>query len=155
MRKIVNLIKTSLKKLDGQWIESAGHPIFILGVIEYETTDPLYLEKVTHKHIYGSPILVYGIYEYSPTNAMTAFGIDEPDELNIEVNYDILIEKLKMLPKIGTLLKVEEENWVVANYNWVYDKFIGKKRLNLTCRRYQESATCGIQMKDKDNDTQN
>jgi hypothetical protein len=152
MRQLFDVVKGAIKKLDGYWIENAGHPIVIYGAIEIdkagEGAEKIYIEdKYKFKNIYSQPILIYGIYEYPSTPAMRAFGIDEPDELNIEVNCETLLEKLKMLPKIGTLLKVEEADWIVIGRNWVYNKFIGKKRLNLTCQRYQESTTSGIHMK--------
>lgn len=150
MRKIIDLVKTSLKKIDGYWIESSGHPIIIYGEIQRqnENKDKFYFEdseKITIT--YTEPILIYGIYEYpSRSGEYRIFGIDASDELSIEVNYDILLQKLKRMPKAGMLLKIEDENWIVVDCNWIYNKFIGKKRLQLICSRYAESVTSGVNL---------
>jgi hypothetical protein len=142
MRIIFDFIKNVLRKVDGYWIESAGHPVTIKGYCKRDkTVEKLYLEGTVFVAI--PPVLIYAFYDYPKQQQLNTFGIDEPDEIGIQVNAKVAYSKLGLIPPIGTLLLVEDSDWLVVNRNYIYNRFIGKYRLNLTCRRYQESVTAG------------
>ena len=88
-------------------------------------------------------MVLYGFYDYPTTSSHTTFGIDAPDELEIQFNAEILCQKLGKFPAIGTLLWIEESKWLVINRAWIYNRFIGKYRIQLVCQRYHESITTG------------
>ena len=145
MRAIFNFVKDALRKIDGYWIENAGHPITVKGVFKSTGTglDPLYREDREKTFETITPTLIYGFYNYPKTSVYSLFGIDAPDELTIQLNAGILCNKLGKIPEIGTLLNIEEADWIVINRGWIYNRFIGKYRIELTCQGYQESTTLG------------
>ena len=142
MRAIFDFIKNTLKKIDGYWIENAGHPIIVKGVLKpISTKDPLYHDgRGEFVQIYPQ-VLIYGFYDYPKMRSIQMFGIDAPDELDVQFNAEILCAKLGKMPEIGTLLSLEQSDWIVINRTWVYNRFIGKYRIELECQRYQESIT--------------
>lgn len=151
MRAIFDFLKDALRRIDGYWIESAGHPVTVKGVFRPDPNaqkDAIYREdrgKVFEKCV---PVTLYGFYDYPSSSQCSMFGIDAPDELEVQVNAEIVSEKLGRVLEIGTLLSIESSDWLVINRSWIYNRFIGRYRLELACQRYQESVTTGpIHMK--------
>lgn len=143
MRVIFDFIKYVCRKIDGYWIESAGHPIIVKGVFTVREKDEVYFGRLTNL----SPIniIIYGFYDYPTESQFSIFGIDSPEEMVVQINPETISEKL--VPAIGTLLNIESCDWLVVNRAYVHNRFIGKYRLALQCQRYQESVTTGIHMK--------
>lgn len=145
MRAIFDTIKGLLRKADGFWIDNAGFPIVVTGVLKPDTkVERLYLEDGCKVFNSQTPILLYGFYDYpSEGNYMNMFGIDAPDEMEIEFNEENVLKKLGMLPEIATVLRIEDATWTVIQRKRIYNRFIGRYRLSLTVTRYQESVTTG------------
>lgn len=142
MRMIFDLLKNVARKLDGYWIDSAGHPIVIKGYFKARQTDGVYLGNwVDFEAI--TPTLIYGFYDYPGASQVSMFGIDAPDEMEVEINTESVFYKLGLIIPIGTRMTIEDGEWIVINRRYVYNRFIGKYRLALTCVRYQESVTTG------------
>jgi hypothetical protein len=144
MRKFFDLIKTAAKAIDGFWIENAGHPIVVSGVFRptNNNIDNIYCED-RDKIFESMHVTIYGFYDYPTTSYCTTFGIDALNDLEVQLNAELLLKKLGKFPEIGTLLYIEQSNWLVINRSWVYNRFIGKYRISLICQRYQESVTTG------------
>ncbi len=143
MRILFDFIKDAMRKIDGYWIESAGHPIVIKGKFTPQQSIAIYSEDRGTKFEARVPVLIYGFYDFPVSYAYSTFGIDAPDELTIQVNAENLIKKAGEIPVIGTLLWVEQSDWLVINRAWIYNRFVGKYRLEFTCQRYHESVTTG------------
>lgn len=145
MREIFNFLKDTLRKLDGYWIENAGHPIIVKGVFKANFDDKILYQEEFEP---CTPVLLYGFYDYPSEKQYSVFGIDAHDELELQVNAENLLRKMRKPIAIGTLLIIENDNWIVINRGWIYNRFIGKWRMNITCQRYQESVTTeGIHIK--------
>lgn len=144
MRAVFDFIKDTLRKIDGYWIESAGHPIVVKGVFKRdEAVEKLYREDRGTVFDTLPHVTFHGFYDYPTLPSLTCFGIDAPDEMEVQVNYDIVTSRLGKVPEIGTLLTIEQSDWMVINRSYIYNRFIGKYRLALLCARYQESVTTG------------
>lgn len=131
---------------DQEVIEIGGAPLFYHEVfINMNTIDELYTEdrgKVWSNH----PICIYGYYEPVPAqNFMSTFGIDSPDEMMFEFNYQHVLSKIKHPPKIGSRIYSphKRENWVIIQRNLEVYKLWGELRLQLICQRFQESLSVG------------
>lgn len=92
-----------------------------------------------------SGVELRGIYEL-PEGAANPqlFGIDGPDEMDVELGYYTTIDKLKRVPPVGDkFLDLLKQTWIVINRRRKDDMVRGQNRLVLTVRRYQESVTTG------------
>ena len=136
--------------LFNQWDQEAirigGIPIYYYEVfIQFQTMDRLYMED-RGKIWSSNPVCLYCFYDPIPSqNMMTTFGIDSPDELMFELNYQQVITTLGHLPKIGSRLYSphKRENWVIIQRAVEEFKLWGQLRLQLMCQRFQESITTG------------
>jgi hypothetical protein len=139
MRAIFDFIKDVCRKIDGYWIENAGHPILVKGVFTAREKDELHIGKWAD----FSPInaIIYGFYDYPAESQFSIFGIDSPEEMVVQINTEMASANMNGIPAIGTLLNIENCNWIVVNRGYVHNRFIGKYRLSLQCERYQESVT--------------
>lgn len=86
-----------------------------------------------------------GIYELPEGSAAPkVFGLDSPDEMDVELGYFTTLDKLKTVPKIGDkFVDLLKQTWVVFNRRRKDDMVRGQNRLVLTVTRYQESVTTG------------
>jgi len=146
MRAIFNFLKDVCRAVDGLWIESAGHPIIVKGIMHRKKpdTNALYIEDQRELTKIYPEVTIYGFYNYPQMQYFQMFGIDSPDELEVQVNNEIVTEKLSGLPVIGALLEIESDDWIVINRSYIYNRFVGKYRLALVCQRFQRSITTGI-----------
>jgi hypothetical protein len=74
---------------------------------------------------------------------MGVFGIDSPDELMFELNYQAVLKKLGHVPRIGARIYTphKRENWEVLQVATEAFKLWGTTRLQVMCKRFQESLT--------------
>jgi len=131
---------------DQEVIEIGGSPLFYYDLfINVNNIDNLYVEardKLWSQH----PICITGYYEpIHSQNAMTAFGIDSPDEMMFEFNYRHVLAQIGHAPKIGGRIFTphKRENWVIIQRNVEVFKLWGELRLQVMCQRFQESLTTG------------
>ncbi len=131
---------------DQEAIKQGGSPVYYYQVfITQQAIDPLYQEsraKVWSQH----PIELFCFYEpISSTNNLGMFGIDSPDEIVFEFNYAAVLEALGKLPQIGSRIFTPHlrENWEVIQCNPGEYKGWNVLRLQMICRRFQESLTTG------------
>lgn len=131
---------------DQEAIAIGGTPVYYYEVkIQMNTVDPLYLED-RGKLWSPKPICLQGYYEpTSSKNDMTVFGVDSPDELMIEFNYQDVLAKIGHPPRIGSRFFTphRRENWVLRQNNVEEFKLWGELRLQCMCGRFQESLTTG------------
>ncbi len=131
---------------DQEAIKQGGTPLFYYEVfIPTGEIDPLYIEsrgKLYSQH----PVELWAIYEPIPSqNFMSAFGYDSPDEMVFEMNAKSVIRSIGHMPKIGSRIFSPHlsENWEVIQRNLGEFKMWGALRLQLICKRFQESVTTG------------
>lgn len=131
---------------DQEVIQIGGTPLFYYEVfINVNNIDELYVEardKIWSEH----PVCLYGYYDPIPSqNAMGAFGIDSPDEMMFEFNYQHVLKALGHAPKIGSRIYSphKREHWQVIQRGTEVYKLWGELRLQVMCGRFQESITTG------------
>ena len=131
---------------DQEVIQIGGSPIMYYEVfINMNTIDRLYVED-RGKLWSNNPITLYARYDPIPSqNYMTAFGIDSPDEIMFELNYQDVLKRLGHPPKIGARIVSphKNENWVIVQRNVQSFQLWGEIRLQIMCQRFQESLTTG------------
>lgn len=131
---------------DQEALKRGGSPLYYYEVlIQPQTIDPLYLED-RGKLFSNNPVMLWCSYEPIPSqNELTRFGIDAPDEMKFEVNYRATLKSIGHPPKIGSRLFTPHlrENWEVIQRNLGEFKMWGALRLELICRRFQETVTTG------------
>lgn len=131
---------------DQEAIRQGGSPILYYEVvISPQMIDKQYMEA-RGKIFSQFPVQLY--CSYDPKNAqnlVNAFGIDAPDELEIEFNYRDVLQKVGHPPKIGSRLYTPHlrENWVIIQRNLGEFKMWGALRLTIIAQRFQESTTTG------------
>lgn len=125
MRAIFNFVKEAGITLDGLWIESGGHKITVIDTQRRE--DPTF----------------YAFYNMPKIGQCNIFGIDAPDEMEVEINRDVFLNNQDLFKLTGKL-KIEDGTWIITNRNWIYNRFLGKYRIGLMCQAYHESVTTGI-----------
>jgi hypothetical protein len=131
---------------DQEAIKQGGTPLFYYEIfVQYQSIDKLYLED-RGKIWSPIPVQLYGFYEpIEQQNPSTAFGIDSPDEIIFELNYQGTLQALNMEPKLGARINTphRNENWVIVDRRLTEFKLWGAVRLQLICSRWQESVTTG------------
>lgn len=129
---------------DEEVIKIGGAPIFYYEVIiSFNTIDDLYHEA-RNKLFSNIPIELWGYYEPVPAqNYQTTFGIDSPDEMIFELNYQSALQTLGHPPKIGSRIYTphKREDWIIVQRNLGEWKMWGELRMQLLCQRFQESVT--------------
>lgn len=129
---------------DQEVIRQGGSPIFYYEImIQPQTVDPLYIED---RGKLWSPVGVelWGFYDPQPNqNAQGLFGIDAPDEMIFEFNMREVLQKIGHSPKVGSRLYTPHkgESWEIVQRNDGEFKMWGQLRIQLICRKFQESAT--------------
>lgn len=135
---------------DSEIIRQGGSPIFYYEVmIQPNTVDPLYVEdrgKIWSTH----PVQLWCFYDPQPNqNAQGLFGIDAPDEMIFELNYRECLQRIGHPPKVGSRLFTphKRESWEIIQRNDGEFKGWGQLRLQLICRKFQDSSTnSGVQV---------
>jgi len=129
---------------DEEVIQQGGSPIFYYELlIQPNTVDPLYVED-RGKLWSTNGIKLWGFYDPQPnTNTQGLFGIDAPDEMVFEFNYRNVLNKIGHVPKVGSRLFTPHkgESWEIIQRNDGEFKMWGQLRLQLICRKFQESTT--------------
>src|SRR6185437_3750736 len=132
---------------DQEAIERGGSPVFYYEVfISRSSIDPVYNEsrsKVWSQH----PIQLFCFYEPAPSmNELGLFGIDAPMEMVFEFNYQDVLRRLgNKEPKIGSRLFSPHlrEHWEIIQCNTGEYKGWNVIRIQMICRKFQESLTTG------------
>lgn len=142
LRKIANFVKTSVASLDGCYLDAIGEPVFFTGVVveKRNDKDDLYLE--TQEVCMHESKCVYGSYESPYQNGKNSyFGIDVPDEIELEFNAKSLIKTLQRYPKQGELLYFENARWLIDETAHKHNRYLGKYRIIMRCHQYVISET--------------
>jgi hypothetical protein len=110
------------------------------------TLDELYIEGTGRSLIHvGSNQQLRGFYEVPFNPDSNSFGLDAPDQMEIELGFRMTLKKIGSLPAIGDLIYLpqHQSNWKITAKRQNDDAFRGLNRLILTVARYQESTTNG------------
>lgn len=131
---------------DQEAIMRGGSPVEYYEVfIAQQTIDPDYREsrsKVWSQH----SIQLWCVYEPTPTTRfMGMFGLDAPDEIVLEANYADVLSRLGGPPKLGSRIFTPHlrEHWELIQCNTGEYKSWRVLRLQMICKRFQESLTTG------------
>lgn len=131
---------------DQEAIRQGGSPVLYYEVIiSPQAIDPTYPEA-RGKLFSQFPISLYCNYDpQSSQNLLNAWGIDAPDEIQLEFNYRDVLQKIGHPPKIGSRIFTPHlrENWVIIQRNLGEFKMWGALRLTIIAQRFQESLTTG------------
>jgi hypothetical protein len=105
--------------------------------------DPLYIEA-RNKLFSPVPIELWAFYEpISSQNFISSLGWDSPDEIIFELNSAYTIKEIGHIPKIGAKIFTPHlsEYWEIIQRKYTEFKLWGTLRLQLVCRRFQDSTT--------------
>jgi hypothetical protein len=131
---------------DQEAIRQGGTPILYYEVIITPQMIDKQYQEARGKLFSQFPVQLYCTYDpKNAQNLVNAFGIDAPDELEIEFNYRDVLQKLGHPPKVGSRLYTPHlrENWVIIQRNLGEFKLWGALRLTIIAQRFQESTTTG------------
>lgn len=131
---------------DEEVIKIGGSPIFYYEMmVQPNTVDPLWRED--RGAIFASePVELYGYYDpIASQQFQNVFGIDSPDEVQMDFNYRSVLRAIGHPPKLGSRLWTphKRENWVIVQRNVGEFKLWGELRLTIMVQRFQESVTRG------------
>ena len=131
---------------DEEAIRIGGSPVYYYEVfLQPQTIDPIYWED-RGKLWSNDPIELYCYYEPIPSsNQMTNYGIDGFDEMVFEFNARAVLRTVGHPPKIGSRIFTphKREHWEIIQRNYGEWKMWGEFRMQLICKRFQDSATHG------------
>ena len=131
---------------DAESIRLGGSPLFYFELfIDINNIDPLYVESRA-KIFSQNPVQLWCVYEPVPSqNMQTAFGLDSPDEMTFDLNYQETLTILGHAPKIGSRVRTPflNEDWVIIERKLGEFKLYNALRLQLICQRFQEDAVSG------------
>ena len=132
---------------DAETINISGSPIYYyeVHIQTSNTVDEMYWED---RGKLFSPIPIRLQANYDPVtqqNYQSMYGIDSPDELIFELNYDAVLTAVGHPPKVGSRIYTphKRENWIIVQRKVSETKLWGEIRLQLVCERFQESSTTG------------
>lgn len=136
-----------LNQYDQEVTEIGGTPIFYYECLIQvnNTVDMLYRED-RGKIWNPNPVQLYAYYDpVASQNYMNMFGMDGPDEIQLELNYGSVLATLGKPPKIGSRIFTPHlrENWVIVQRNLAQFKLWSAFKLYLIVQRFQESITTG------------
>lgn len=140
--------KDLFNSIDAETIEINGSPILYYQVhIDFNSIDQLYHESRS-KIWSPTPVCLHAAYDpMSSQLYMNSFGADSPDEIMFEFNYQAVRQKLgSPAPRfIGSMIFTPHRNeyWVVADRKLADWRNWHQIRLQLECKRFQESLTTG------------
>jgi hypothetical protein len=131
-------------RYDQEIIEIGGSPIFYYELfIQVHTMDKLYFED-RGKLWSPVPVELKAVYEpISSANDQGLFGIDSPAEMVFLMNFQGTLDRLGHMPKVGSRIFTphKRENWEIIQRNSGDYQQYGEIRLELVCKRFQESLT--------------
>ena len=130
---------------DQEFIQITGTPVYYFEVlIQSQSIDPIYLEDRS-KLFKPCSVKLWAFYEPPQQQNMSGlFGIDTPDEeIILEMNYKATITELGHPPKIGSRIYTPHrgENWIIIDYRLDQFKLWGAIRLQVHCKKFQETLT--------------
>lgn len=129
---------------DEELIELGGSPIFYYEVfIQKQTIHPI-LREDRGKIFYNNPVQLHCYYDpLASQNYQNMFGVDSPNEIQFQFNYNAVLKALGHPPKIGSRLFTphKRENWVIVQRNLADFNFWGQLRLIIMASAFQESTT--------------
>lgn len=118
MRTIFNFIKEAAIAIDKFWIDSGGHEITIVGKDQK----------------------FYAFYDMPNIKQCNMFGIDTPNEIEVQINRDVFLKNSELFA-LARKLKIENNTWQITNKYWMHNRFLGKYRISLLCQKYEECVT--------------
>jgi hypothetical protein len=131
---------------DAEAIRIGGSPIFYYEMfIQVATLDPIYREdrgKIFSNH----PVQLFCYYEpVANQKYQNMFGIDGLDEMVFSFNYQDVLNTIGHPPKLGSRMFTPHlrENWVIVQRNLEEYKLWGALRIDIFCKKFQESTTTG------------
>src|SRR5581483_8116537 len=87
-------------------VEGTGRPLLYyenLVTCCHEPGSP-YCEDA-HKPVHSTtPVSLRGFYELPGESSCMAFGIDEPDEMDVELGFNTTVKKVGKVPRVGDML---------------------------------------------------
>jgi hypothetical protein len=134
-----------LNQYDQEITQISGSPVLYYEVMIQvgNRMDPLYREDRS-KIWNPTPVKLYAFYTPVPTsNFVNMFGIDAPDEIQLEFNYLSVLKVLGHPPKIGSRIWTPQlgESWVVVQNGFNNYQLWNTFKIITTCQRFQESTT--------------
>jgi hypothetical protein len=90
---------------------------------------------------WGNPTAFRGIYVLPRLPSLTYFGIDEPDEMAVELPYYHTIKKLGKALKIGDLIVFGGNKWIITDCALDDSYLKDASRIILNVQRYVESVS--------------
>lgn len=141
-----NREKDLLSSYDAEIIRINGAPLLYYEYLaDANSIDPQYLEA--RSAIFNpEPVTLYAYYDpITSQNYQTMFGVDSPNMITFELNYQAAVGAIGHLPRVGSRLYTPHrgENWEVIQRGAADWKLWGQIRLVLECRQFQESLTRG------------
>lgn len=131
---------------DQEAIKQGGSPLKYYEIfISTADIDTIYLEARS-KLFAPIGIEIWAMYEpIASQNFMSAFGFDSHDEIIFETNAKAVLQTIGHMPKIGSRIHSPHlgEDWEIIQRNLGEFKMWGAFRLQLICKRFQESVTTG------------
>ncbi len=125
-------------------IKQGGSPIYYSEVfIPTAVIDTDYLEA-RGKLWSPNPIELWCFYEpITSQNYMNSFGFDSPDDVIFELNVKATLAACGHMPRLGSRIFTPHlgEYWKIIQRNLGEFKMWGALRLQLICRRWQDSVT--------------
>lgn len=138
--------KELFNRYDAEIIRINGTPIYYYELfLDSNNIDPLYREARA-KVWSQNPVCLYGFYDpITSQNYVNMFGIDSPDEVIFEFNYQAVLQALGHKPKIGSRLFTphKREHWEIKQTNVADWKMWSEIRLQVICDRFQETLSTG------------
>lgn len=145
MGNLFDLLRSVLCAIDDFFVQSTGRIVFHYSRLSGRpSSDQVYTEDRLQSFSSTSTKL-RGFYSIPLSSAITTFGIDTPDEMQLQLGFNSTVKKIGMIPQIGDLM-VDHANghWVITDRARKDDMFRGTNRLVLTLSRFQESATTEV-----------
>jgi hypothetical protein len=139
---IGDYLRTAARSADELFIEGTGRELFYYRrLVSQAATDQVYDVRAQISWT-NDPIVLRGFYETPLAEGVQQFGIDSPDEMDVELGYETTLKKVGAVPSPGDLIVTNKsEKWVVLTRRRKDDMLRGQNRLVLTVQRFQESAT--------------
>lgn len=136
-----DLIRGCVGRVDELFINWFGKPLVYYDICIPYKSNAIYYE--TREKIWShTPVFLRAFYEIPSTNSISAFGIDDPDEMIIDLGYSSSIKSLGYVPRVGGLVMDHlSGKWLIVQRMVEDDTIKGQSRLRLLTQRLQESAT--------------
>lgn len=137
MRFLFNAFKKLYWLCDRLWVYTTGRCVCCYAAI----TSSVYREKAVRRYSH-KPLYFYGLHQTINDGNCSAFGIDAPDDMILEINF----REHKPIPSVGDLICFYNDStmgqWEVTSRSLPQYRYLGQSgRLELLCTRYAESTT--------------